>query len=83
MAQHRSKYSPEFKNEAAKMVVESSRAIADVARELDVVEQTLGNWVNAYRREHADDEPPLGVSDRARLRELERENRELRMQAAI
>jgi transposase len=26
-------------------------------------------------------EPPLSVSDRARLRELERENRELRMKA--
>jgi transposase len=33
-----------------------------------------------YRREHAGEEPPLSVSDRARLKELERENRELRMQ---
>ena len=27
---------------------------------------------------HAGDEPPLQISERARLRELERENRELR-----
>jgi transposase len=64
-----------------KMVIESSRAIAEVAREIQVNEGTLRNWVNKYRVEHADEEPPLSVSDRARLRELERENRELRMKA--
>jgi len=34
-----------------------------------------------YRREHPVAEQPLNMSDRARLRELERENRDLRMQA--
>ena len=81
MRERRRKFSPEFKDEAVKMVIESSRAIAEVAREIQVNEGTLGNWVNKYRFEHADDEPPLSVSDRARLRELERENRELRMKA--
>jgi transposase len=37
--------------------------------------------VRAYRQNHAGDEPPLQVSERARLRELEREVRELRMKA--
>jgi transposase-like protein len=81
LRERRRKFSPEFKDEAVKMVIESSRAIAEVAREIQVNEGTLGNWVNKYRVEHADDEPPLSVSDRARLRELERENRELRMKA--
>ena len=35
--------------------------------------------MNKYRAEHVDDEPALSVSERARLRELEREVRELRM----
>ncbi len=61
------------------MVVETSRAIAEVARELGVSETSLGNWVRAYREAHAGDEPPLQLSERARLRELERENRELRL----
>ncbi len=78
MPQRRTKYSPEFKEEAAKLVIDSSRSIADVAREIHVNETTLGTWVAKYRTEHADDEPPLNVSERARLRELEREN-ELRM----
>ena len=75
------KFTPEFREEAARMVVETSRPIADVARELGINETSLGNWVRAYRQNHADDEPPLQVSERARLRELERENRELRMKA--
>jgi transposase-like protein len=81
LRERRRKFSPEFKDEAVKMVIESSRAIAEVAREIQVNEGTLGNWVNKYRIEHADEEPPLSVSDRARLRELERENRELRLKA--
>jgi transposase len=75
------KFSPEFREEAARMVIETSRAIADVARELGISETSLGNWVRAYRERHAADEPPLQLSERARLRELEREVRELRMKA--
>jgi transposase len=81
MRERRRKFSPEFKDEAVKMVIESSRAIAEVAREIQVNEGTLGNWVNKYRVEHADEEPPLSMPERARLRELERENRELKMKA--
>jgi transposase len=83
LSQRRRKFSPEFKEEAVKMVIETSRPVAQVAKELGVNEGTLGNWVNAYRREHAGEEPPLTVSERARLRELEREARELRQQVAF
>jgi transposase len=77
------KYSPEFREEAAKMVVEGFRVIAQVARELGVSETALGNWVRAYREKHAGDEPPLELSELARLRELERQNRELEMENAF
>lgn len=69
MSRKRRRFSPEFKDEAVKLVLENSRPVAQVARELGVHEGTLGNWVNQYRREHADEEPPLTVSERARLRE--------------
>lgn len=59
------------------MVIETSRPVAQVARELGIVEGTLGNWVNAYRREHAGEEPPLAISERAELAELRRRAREL------
>jgi len=79
MPERRRKFTPEFKDEAVKMVIETSRPIAEVAREIHVNEGTLGNWVNKYRAEHVDDEPMLSISERSRLRELEREVRELRM----
>ena len=81
MRERRRKFTPEFKDEAVKMVIESSRPIAEVAREIQVNEGTLGNWVHKYRLDHVGEEPPLSISDRARLRELERENRELKMKA--
>lgn len=81
MSQKRKSFSPAFKQEAVRAVIEDSRPVAEVARKLHVVEQTLRNWVNAYRLEHADDEPPLSLSERAELAELRKENRELRLKA--
>ncbi len=80
MSTKRVKYSTEFKRAAVLEVIERSRPIADVATELGLVAQTLGNWVKAYRDGHPGEEPEVTVSERARLKELERENRELRME---
>ena len=79
MARYR-KYTQEYRDEAVKLVIETSRPIAEVARELGINEGTLGNWCNKYRQEHPASEE-LSIPERARLRELERENRELRLQA--
>ena len=75
MREKRRKFGPEFRSEAVRLVVDTSRPIAEVAREIGVHEGTLGNWVNKYRAEHAGDEPPLTLTERARLRELEQEPR--------
>ena len=80
MARSKRSFSPEFREDAVKLVIDSSRPTAQVARELGIGEATLGNWVNKYRRDHAGDEPQLDVSDRARLREVERQLREARME---
>ena len=53
------KYSPEFREEVAKMVIDTSRAIADVAREYGVNETTAGNWVKAYREKHGETDEAL------------------------
>src|SRR5450759_3129936 len=83
MQERRRKFTPEFRDEAVKMVIETSRPITEIARDIHVNEGTLGNWVNKYRVEHVDDEPALSVAERARLRELEREVRELRMKMEL
>jgi transposase len=45
----RGRYPKEFRRDAASLVIDQNRTIADVAKELDVVEQTLGNWVRQER----------------------------------
>ncbi|BCJ49505.1 transposase [Actinoplanes sp. NBRC 14428] len=73
-------FTPEYRREAVRLVIDDSRPIVEVARELGIGEGTLGSWVARYRREHAGDEPALTVNERERLRQLEREARELRME---
>lgn len=73
-------FTPEYKEEKAREVVEKSLSIAAEAKAIGVNEQTLRNWVKEYRRNHASDEPPLTVSERERLRQLEKEVRELRLE---
>lgn len=78
MGQRRRRYSPEFKDEAVRMVTEGV-PVAEAARQLGLVEQTLRNWVEAHRKTNPTPDVPLSVDERARLRELERENQQLRM----
>jgi len=59
----RRKFSPEFRDEAVKMVVVESRPIAEVAREVQVNEGTLGTWVSRCRQDRAGEEPPLNISE--------------------
>ena len=48
-ARRRGRYPREFRRDAAALVIEQKRTVAEVARELGVVEQTLGNWVRQER----------------------------------
>lgn len=80
MPQQRRKFSPQFKAEAVQLVIESGRPIAHVARELGVVEQTLGNWVTAWRDANPELETALSPVERARVKEMEDEIRRLRME---
>jgi len=62
------------------MVFETGKPIAEVARDLGIHDGTLGNWVNAWRRAHPEPEQQLTPVERARMSELEEENRRLRME---
>ena len=80
MAQRRRKFSSQFKAEAVQLVVQTGRPIAEVARELGIHDGTLGNWVNAWRRDNPEPEESLTPTDRVRMAELEDENRRLRLE---
>jgi transposase len=77
------RYSPEFKEQAARKVVDNSLPIAQVARELGVNDTTLGFWVKAYRKKLSGQPIPDGMPDNERILELERRNRELEMELAF
>ena len=79
MSGKRKTYTPAYRREAARLVIETGRPIAVVAREIGVGEALLGRWV-AIERAHDEDPPPaLDVDERAELERLRIENAELRM----
>lgn len=75
-----SKYSPEFRAQAVRVVIETSRTVASVAREFGLGPETLRVWVNAYRREQGDVAPDLSAVEHDELARLRKENRELKME---
>ena len=74
------KFTPEFKTEAVRAVIDTSRTVAEVAREFGVGQETLRNWVNKYRRDHTDELPQINESEQAELARLRKEVRELKAQ---
>ena len=82
MSGKRRKYTPEFREQAARLVIETGRPVAHVAAEIGVGEQVLGRWVrlaNASGRSAGDTGAVLDADERAELERLRRENAELRL----
>ena len=82
MAETRRKFDPDFKEGAVRLVRETGKPIAQVARELGIVSGTLGNWVNADKRRRGGD-GQLSEDERAELARLRRENAELAMERDV
>lgn len=83
MADTRRKFDQEFKAGAIRIVRETGRPVAVVARELGLNEGTLGGWVAADRRARERGGDELGEDERAELVRLRREVAELRMERDV
>jgi transposase len=72
---------PEFREQAARLVIETGRPVAHVATEIGVGEQALGCWVRLAKGAAAggDTGAVLNALERAELERLCRENAELRL----
>jgi transposase len=83
MTESRRKFDEDFKQGAVRIVRETGKPIAQLARELGINEETLGNWCVKDRRSRAGADAPWGEDERAELIRLRRENAELAMQRDV
>lgn len=72
------KYPDELRERAVRLVFESQRPIAQVANDLGVHREALRLWVRQAEADAGERQDRLTSAERERLRDLERENRELR-----
>ena len=80
MGETRRKFDQDFRDGAVRIVRETGKPVAQVARDLGINEGTLGNWVAQDRQRREDGGGQLGEDERAELARLRREVAELQME---
>jgi transposase len=84
MTEKRRTFDQDFRDGAVRLVRETGKPIAQVARDLGIHDGTLGNWVAAdRRRREAGTGETVSESERAELVRLRRDVAELRMQRDV
>ncbi len=76
-------YSPEFKQEAIRLAIESSQPIAQTARDLGVNPNTLYTWVTNYRQQENPGSQQAQESPQDELKRLRQENARLKEERDI
>jgi len=81
----RKDFTPDFKNDAIKLITEQGYSCSEVARRLGINSSNVSRWVREHRQqgqEHAEN----GISNReleAQIRQLKKENKRLLMEREI
>ena len=83
MPKRLTRYTPEFKEQVIREVIDGRKSVVQVAREFDISSKTLGPWVTNYRKKLRGQPIPDSMPADERVRELERRNRELEQENAF
>jgi transposase len=83
MAETRRKFDQDFRDGAVRIVRETGKPIAQVARDLGINDGTLGNWVAKARETERPSDERLSTSEREELVRLRKENAELAMERDV
>jgi transposase len=75
MGETRRKFDHDFREGAVRLVRETGKPIAQVARDLGINEGTLGNWCAKQRRAGENGQVELRESERAELERLRKVKR--------
>ncbi|MGH9208454.1 MAG: transposase [Acidimicrobiales bacterium] len=75
----RGRYPKEFRRDVCALVIDQKRSVSDVARELDLVDQTLYNWLRQERIDRGEREG-MSTEDREEMARLRREVKRLTME---
>lgn len=78
----RRSFTPEFRADAVKLV-RSGKAVSQVARELDITETGLREWVRRAEADAGERQDVLTTEERQELSRLRKENKQLRTEREI
>jgi transposase len=79
----RRQFDDDFKAQAVRLVLDEGKSLAATARDLDLTESALRQWVERARADRTQGRTGLTTSEREELARLRKENRELRTEREI
>jgi transposase len=79
----RRRFDDDFKAQAVRLVLDEDKSVGSVARDLDLTETALREWVNRARADRTKGKTGLTTAEREELARLRRENRILQEEREI
>ena len=79
----RRRFDDDFKTQAVRLVLDEGKSVGRVARDLDLTETALREWVKRAQADRTQGRTGLTTSEREELARLRKENRELRTDREI
>jgi transposase len=79
----RRQFDDDFKAQAVRLVLDEGHSVGAVARDLDLTETALREWVKRARADRTKGRTGLTTAEREELARLRKENRQLRLEREI